>query len=115
MHFKALENAEVCSVIFIRDYLQLYFEGEQTNGTLTSYTFPLLSVDGDLYESGTAGYRDALCTFINHKLKDFNVNSGQNIILHFDNDDWLEVSLKKEGLNGLEAAMLRIENQINVW
>ncbi|MFJ5761934.1 hypothetical protein ACIQAA_23010 [Neobacillus sp. NPDC093182] len=115
MHFKNLENAEVCSVIFIRDYLQFYFEGEQTTGTLTFYTFPLLQVDGNVYESETVGYRDALCSFINHQVKKFNVNSGQNIILTFDNDNSLEISLKKESLNGQEAAMLRIENQINVW
>ncbi|MGF6950507.1 hypothetical protein QF028_003012 [Neobacillus sp. B4I6] len=33
MFIKTLENTEVSSVIFIRDYLQFYFEGEQINGT----------------------------------------------------------------------------------
>ena len=41
--------------------------------------------------------------------------SDQNIVLTFDNDDRLEVSLKKEDRSGHEAAMLRVNNEIAVW
>jgi hypothetical protein len=115
MQIKALENSEVCSVIFIRDYLQFYFEGELTNGTLTTYSLPISVVAGKVYETGAVGYRDSLCSFINRTVKEFQVHSGQKLILTFDNDDRLEVSLEKDTVNGLEAAMLRVENQINVW
>mgnify|MGYP001027091133 CR=1 FL=1 len=115
MQIKVLENSEVCSVIFNRDYLQFYFEGELTNGTLTTYSLPISVVDGKIYENDTIGYRDSLCSFINRTVKEFQVHNGQKLILIFDNNDRLEVSLVKETVNVPEAAMLRVENQINVW
>lgn len=115
MFIKTLENTEVSSVIFIRDYLQFYFEGEQNNGTLTTYSLPVSVVNGRYFESGTIGYRDSLCSLINHQVKKSKIISDQNIILTFDNDDRLEVSLKKEDRSGHEAAMLRVNNEIAIW
>jgi hypothetical protein len=61
------------------------------------------------------GCRDALCSFIENQVKIAEINNGQSLKLTFVDDDWLEVSLIKESLNGQEAAMLRIENQITIW
>lgn len=115
MLIKNLENSEVCSVIFIRDYLQFYFEGEQNNGTLTTYSLPVAIVNGTCFEKGSLGYRDSLCSFINNRVEKFEIISGRKIIITFDNEDKLEVSLIKEDFDGQEAAMLRVENQIAVW
>jgi hypothetical protein len=115
MLIETLEHAEVCSVIFIRDYIQFYFEGEENTGTLTTYSLPVAIVGGTYFAMGTSGYRDALCSFINLQVKRFEIIKGQKITITFENEDRLEVSLKKEDSNGFEAAMLRIENQIAVW
>lgn len=115
MLINALENAEVCSVIFIRDYLQFYFEGEQNNATLTLYSMPISVVNGQYFDSSILGYRDCLCSFINHQVRTLEIKSGQYLKITFDHGDKLEVSLKKEDCIGQEAAMLRVENQIAIW
>src|SRR6478735_1413427 len=96
MLIKTLENSEACSVIFIRDYLQLYFEGEQNNATLTVYSLPVAVVNGQCFESGILGYRDSLCSFIGHQVKKLEITRGQILKITFDNEDRIEVSLKKE-------------------
>lgn len=115
MLIKALESSELCSVIFIRDYLQFYFEGETCTGTLTTYTFPVSVVNGLYYESHTPGYRDALCSFISKELTSSEIINNQKINLTFDQHNRLEVPINKEQRTGNEAAMLRIDNQITVW
>lgn len=111
----SLENSEVCSVIFIRDYLQFYFEGEQNNATLTFYSLPVTVIKGEYIQNGTIGYRDSLCSFIEHLVKGFIIEKGKRLKITFDNDDWLEVSLESDSLSCHEAAMLRVENQIAIW
>jgi hypothetical protein len=115
MLIKTLENSEISSVVFIRDYLQFYFEGEQNNGALTTYFLPVAVVNGQYFESNTQGYRDSLCSFINHKVKNSEIIYGQKIKLTFDNDDRLEVLIKREDCCDQEAAMLRVNNEIAVW
>lgn len=115
MLIETLEHAEVCSVIFIRDYIQFYFEGEENNGTLTTYSLPVAIANGTYFTIDTPGYRDALCSFINLQVRRFEILKGNKITITLENEDRIEVSLKKEDSNGFEAAMLRIENQIAVW
>ncbi|OCA87804.1 hypothetical protein A8F94_08145 [Bacillus sp. FJAT-27225] len=109
-----LEKAEVSSVIFIRDYIQLHFEGERANGMLTAYTMPLSVVSGQEFDSNTPGYRDSLCSFINHRVRRSEMEEWK-IKLVFDNDDMLEIPLQAADELGVEAAMLRIDDEILIW
>ncbi|WP_144855318.1 hypothetical protein [Paenibacillus cremeus] len=96
MTIETLKNSELSSVIFIRDYLQFVFEGEQT-ATLTAYTLPLTFVGGRKYNSHTVGYRDALVSLINQVVKESVVQDGHAISIIFDNGDGVEISLKEDG------------------
>ncbi|ALC89322.1 hypothetical protein AM500_05615 [Bacillus sp. FJAT-18017] len=109
-----LENSEVSSVIFIRDYLQLYFEGDRRCGTLTAYSLPKSIVCGREFDHSTPGYRDSLCSFISHQVKRSEMEEWK-IKLVFDNDDRLEIPLHQDQELGLESAMLRIDDEILIW
>jgi hypothetical protein len=54
---ESLENAELGSVVFVRDYVQLVFEG-RTTATLTAYTWPVLSCHAKTVAAGTASMSD---------------------------------------------------------
>lgn len=115
MLIKNLENTEVISVIFIRDYLKFYFEGEWNSGTLTAYTFPVAVVNGQYFENGTPRYRDILCSFIHREVKSSEIIKDQLIKLIFDDGDRLEVSIRNEECYGQETAMLRVNSEMVVW
>ena len=110
-----LKNPEVSSVVFIRDYLQIFFEGQRANGVLTTYSFPSSIIDGKIFNPSIGGYRDSLCSFINHQVKNMEIINKEKIIIIFDNDNRLEVPLKERKQGAYESAMLRIDNQISVW
>ncbi|WP_409271440.1 hypothetical protein V1499_18335 [Neobacillus sp. SCS-31] len=111
---RELEKAEVSSVIFIRDYLQFFFEGERGSGMLTAYVMPHLFVTGRRFDSTVPGYRDSLCSFISRKVKRSEMEEWK-IKLVFDNDDRLEIPLQEADSLGMEAAMLRFDNEILIW
>ncbi|CEG28676.1 hypothetical protein [Bacillus sp. B-jedd] len=111
---RELEKAEVSSVIFMRDYLQFFFEGEQGSGMLTAYVMPQLIVTGKSFDSTVPGYRDSLCSFISRRVKRSEMVEW-NIRLIFDNDDRLEIPLQEADAKGMEAAMLRFDNEILIW
>ena len=111
---RELEKAEVSSVIFMRDYLQFFFEGERVSGMLTAYVMPQLLVTGRKLDSSVPGYRDSLCSFISRKVKRSEMEEWK-IRLVFDNDDRLEIPLQEADAKGVEAAMLRFEDEILIW
>lgn len=59
-HLQALVGAELSSVVFVRDYLQLDFDGPR----LTLYVWPQVVIGDEVRRLGDLGYRDALCALI---------------------------------------------------
>ena len=56
-----LIGQELGSVVCVRDYVQLVFDGPH----LSLYVWPLIAAsDGNTVRFGASGYRDALCGFI---------------------------------------------------
>ncbi|MET8428952.1 hypothetical protein [Nocardia sp. NPDC004860] len=55
-----LVGLELASVVFVRDYLQLDFDGPR----LSCYVWPIIDADGTTRSLGDAGYRDTLCALI---------------------------------------------------
>lgn len=56
-----LIGEELGSVVFVRDYVQLVFDGPY----LSLYVWPVVTnADGETFRFGAEGYRDALCAFI---------------------------------------------------
>jgi hypothetical protein len=110
----SLVSFELSSVIFVRDYVQLVFESD-TNSILTLYSLPDVCLKGQCYRLSTAGYRDALCSFIGSQVVDAEIEKGVELLLSFEGDIEVRVSLDEADYNGPEAVMLSDGQQIRVW
>ena len=111
---KFLETLELVGITFIRDYIQFLFDGP----VLNTYTLPLIKIENKIITSTDFGYYDTLCSLLNKKiLSAYEDEKEEKIVIHFESDIELFVSLKAEDRNGVEAAMLQLETdgEWNVW
>ena len=109
-----LERKELSAITFVRDYIQLHFDGP----ILNLYVWPnVKSSTFGRFEHNTSGYRDALCGQIGKLVVAAVIDPTNQISLHFDNDTVISISLNREHRIGEEAAMLQDENgrHWNVW
>ncbi|WP_018130076.1 hypothetical protein [Effusibacillus pohliae] len=107
-----LVGSEMSSVEFVRDYIQLRFDGP----TLTTFTLPVVTLNATSYDIKTPGYRDALCSLIGREVQNTEILEHVAIRLIFDQNALLEISLREEDYEGPEAAMFDPENgELWVW
>lgn len=107
-----LIGREMSSVEFVRDYVQLRFDGI----TFTLYNYPIVIANGVQYNINKPGYRDSLCSLISKGVNDFQVVEQEHIKLFFSNGIVLLITLCMEDYKGPEVAMLTTENNvIQVW
>ena len=106
----ALINLELSSVEFIRDYVQLRFDGT----TLTAI-MPIKVISNDVvYEWGESGYRDSLCEPISSKISKAEVIEGEALSLWFEDGTHFTISLEPELYRTEEAVILNIDKE-NWW
>lgn len=98
-----LENRELSAVTFVRDYIQLHFDGP----VLNTYVWPKLSNELGVFEQHTPGYRDVLCGQIGRLVVAAVSDRTAAISLHFDNETIVAISLREEDRVGSEAAMFQ--------
>ena len=110
---KLLETLELAGITFIQDYIQLLFD----NFTLNTYTLPIVKVQNKIVVSTDFGYYDTLCALINKKvISAYEDKEEEKIIIKFENNIDLFVSLKDEDRQCAEAAMLFEQGHIwEVW
>src|SRR5215208_3252761 len=108
-----LENRELSAVTFVRDYIQLHFDGP----VLNAYVWPKLNSALGIFEQHAPGYRDVLCGQIGRLVVAAVVDPTTEISLHFDNNTIIAISLREEGRAGSEAAMFQdgTGKLWNVW
>lgn len=87
-----LIGEELSAVVFIRDYVQLQFDGPG----LTAVSDPKVIVDGRTYQVTAPGYRDALCERIGHTVNQAQVIEGEEIRIDFD-DGSANLRVSKSG------------------
>jgi hypothetical protein len=108
---KILENCELSGVTFIRDYLQLHFDGPLLNG----YIWPILTIGGNAITIKASGYRDALCAQIGKQIASA-VQVNEQIVLRFNDCSEISFSLKAEDQIGPETVVLYGDNNLCcVW
>jgi hypothetical protein len=100
-----LIGLEMSAVTFVRDYLQLHFDGP----VLTILVDSELSIAGEQYASRAPGFRDALCSCISKRVAAAEVVPGERWHLCFEDGAVLNVSLRPEHRTGPEAVLLRDE------
>ncbi|WP_199486538.1 hypothetical protein [Actinomadura logoneensis] len=97
----ALIGQEMTSVIFVRDYLQLDFDGPR----LSLFVWPQVTTDAQARQIGDPGYRDSLCSLIGHPVRAIDENPGTGLALHFDSGS-IVANPDPSQLEGPEIAML---------
>ncbi len=102
-----LKGCELAGLVFIRDYLQLLFDGPVMN----VYLWPIVRIDGKVFAIDNQGYRDALCEQIGKMVVDTIEESKQRLLLRFEDNSEVEISLKDDDQNGPEVASLILEDQ----
>jgi len=91
---------ELSSVEFVRDYVQLRFDGP----VLTVLTPPTMQVDGEVYPWARLGFRDALCAQIGHAVAHVSCYSDA-LAIEFNTGSVFRISLRDEDYTGPEALM----------
>lgn len=107
-----LENRELAGVTFIRNYLQLLFDGPIMNVLL----WPIVTTNDGISMVDNPGYRDALCNQIGKLVTHAIEEPNKKITLQFSDGSKIEISLKERGQTGPEAINLVLENgEWQVW
>ena len=88
------------SIEFVMDYVQLHFN----NSTLTSFTYPLVHVDGKNLGQTDAGYRDAICALIGRYVARTETRPEEALKIVFAEGNEIEVSLREADSVGPEFA-----------
>ncbi len=96
-----LIGSELYSVVFVRDYVQLYLDAEpglpaQGNWQIivNLYVLPTLRAPSIALSSGDLGWADALRTLIDKKIASVALNPGVELTISFDTGEELHVSLR---------------------
>lgn len=108
-----LSGAEVYSVEFVRDYVQLHLEAESdepaTGGGyhariihISAITDPEVRRAGIRLRKRDPGWRDAVCELLNTKVRDASI-SDEEFRVEFDTDLVLTVSLRDADYRAPEA------------
>ncbi|MEI5908941.1 hypothetical protein WAK64_17985 [Bacillus spongiae] len=109
-----VEGVEMTSVIFIRDYIQLVFEGINDTAILSTFTLPTVYNNDNAYNIDTKGYRDELCSLINQNVEKV-LLLEEAIQLIFELGRTIEISLREQDYDSPEAAMFRRGDERVVW
>lgn len=99
----ALEHQELASVTFVRDYIQLNFDGP----AISFYTFPAICKDGIKIQQGDPGYRDELCKLTGEKVTAVKEVVDEDLTITFGDLSSVVVSLKPEDRRSAESAMFQ--------
>lgn len=103
---KSLEKRELTAVTFIMDYLQLFFE----EACFNLYVWPLINTRDSVFNLTTLGYRDVLCGQVGKLVTKVSEEPKEKILIEFENQVTIEISLKEEDRSGHEAAMLQVDS-----
>lgn len=94
-------DGELSAVTFVRDYIQLHFDGP----TVNAYTLPTVTVADTVLSHAAPGYRDALCARIGATVRAAYADPGQRLQIDFSDGSSLSISLRPEDRVVAEAAL----------
>ncbi len=107
-----LHGRELASVEFVRDYVQLRFDGP----CLTAYTHPTVQMGDNPLHWDAPGYRDALRSCIGTVVTDAAIEPDQEIRIRFSSGAVVSISLRPDDYVCSEAATLRgNDGRLAVW
>lgn len=97
--FEQLRGQQLSSVTFVKDYLQLWFDGPGINVTnpLTVMT-PVQTIT-----SWSPGFRDLLCEQIAKVVSNVERRSGEALAISFEDGSAMSISLRAQDYRSPEA------------
>jgi hypothetical protein len=105
-----LRGRELSSVEFVRDYVQLRFEGPY----LTVHNLPsVVTSPENTLTPDERCYRDSLCERIGVKVKDITVADHAEVTIHFEDGTTFKLSLQKD--RGGPEALEFINEGGDIW
>jgi len=111
-----LPGAEVESVVFVRDYLQLTLYLPESSPILTCFGWPIVEAgDGVSRSLGDSGYRDALCALIGRLVVACEERAETGVKIEFEGDWSLALRPAWSELDGAEIAMLQMNDEEHAW
>jgi hypothetical protein len=105
----ALVGRDLSSVTFVRDYVQLEFDGPR----LDAFTMPTVTSGSEGLSLGQPGYRDCLCQQIGCRV-DRTEATDQRVSIIFENGPMVSISLRDNDYRGPEALMFQLDND-RIW
>ena len=106
-----LKGRELSAVTFVRDYLQLQFDGPFLN----VFVWPRILVPAGSVSFEMPGYRDGLCSQIGKTVGGVAVETDANFRLFFTDGSIIEVSLLPNARKGPEAIVFQDGKGFGVW
>jgi hypothetical protein len=105
-----LVGRELSSVTFVRDYIQLAFDGPGMN----AYIAPTVTSGFESLGLGQPGYRDSLCGQIGCKVERTEVDS-QRVTIVFEGGVVVSISLMDDDDRGPEALEFSLDRKDRIW
>jgi hypothetical protein len=105
-----LVGHELSSVTFLRDYVQLAFDG---CGGMNAYTTPSVTCGSESLGLGQRGYRDSLCRQIGRRVESTEVDDRRvSIILE---GGAVSISLRDDDHRGPEVLEFSLDRKDRIW
>jgi hypothetical protein len=101
VELRALERRELAAVTFVRDYVQLQFDGP----TITAVTLPSVSNSGKVFAPESPGWRDQLCDRIGKRVTRAKVRPRECLQVDFIDGASIAISLRPEDARCQESAV----------
>jgi hypothetical protein len=108
---KELIGRDLASVEFVRDYVQLRFDGPE----LTAYSWPTLYDAGRAVTRDAAGYCAALVALINQVVSAVTLKEGKELIIEWKNDALLLIDLSHKSVTMPEAVYFTLGDEHTHW
>jgi hypothetical protein len=106
----SLIGQELASVVFVRDYLQLEFDGPR----LSVFAWPLI-VEGPQTQSiNDLGYRNSLCSLIGHPVQAVTEDTRTGLAIHFEHGT-VVINPEPSDLEGPEIALFYTDAGTTGW
>ena len=111
-----LVGAEVGSIVFVRDYVQIYMDkdhaeplppGSVADVIVNAYSDPEVITGATRLKKGDAGWRDALCDLIGRTVTRVKVKADRELLVAFGDETALVVSLADADKHGPEAVYVQ--------
>ncbi len=105
-----LVGQDLSSVTFVRDYVQLAFDGPG----LSAYTMPTVTSESESLSLGQPGYRDSLCRQIGCRVERTEADD-QRVLIIFENGAAVSISLRDDDYRGPGALEFSLDRNDLGW